>query len=273
MPSSGGAQEQQQLQQPAEAVARLAAGHRRLRPGPGATVAAADVRPVPAGRPVAPPGGERAGQRGDRGVPVDVLDRDGGQVGALAQPGAELGHQHRVGARGRRRSGCRCGTSAILSTSASTAASPPASPATAAGGPGRRPGRAGRPVAERGGQRGDGGVPVDVLDRDGGQVGALAQPGAELGHQHASRRPRSSKKWLSTGIVGDLQHLGQHGGQVAGQPARRGGAAGAARPRAVGWWSGAPPTGAAVRPGAGIGRTAGAGVAPGRDAAGAGRCG
>jgi hypothetical protein len=42
--------------------------------------------------------GECGGQAAEGGVPVDVLHRDRGEVVALAGPGAELGHDHGVGA-------------------------------------------------------------------------------------------------------------------------------------------------------------------------------
>ena len=99
----GVAEEEQELQRPAEDVltaagpasaARWSGRSRRLRVDAGL---AAGVRV----------GGEGCGEAADGGVLVDVLHRHRGQVGALAHPGAEAGHQHRVGAEVVEEVGCR----------------------------------------------------------------------------------------------------------------------------------------------------------------------
>ena len=98
--------EEQELQSPAEEVPLLAGGHlavprgaHRTRPDRPQDLRSEHRRLRRVGRVDrgGRPRAERRGQARDRGVRVDVLHPDRGQVVALAELGAETRHHHRVG--------------------------------------------------------------------------------------------------------------------------------------------------------------------------------
>ena len=146
---------------------------RACRPAAAERPGRRDRRRLPSRRGAAADGAASvaAARRRDRRVLVDVLHRHRGQVVALADAGAELGHDHRVGAQVVEEVAVDRAPARPAGRSASTSANALA---------GRRLGRR----RERGGQAADRRVLVDVLHRHRRQVVALADAGAELGHDH-----------------------------------------------------------------------------------------
>ena len=149
----------------------------------GAAPAAADDAPVWVS--VSGLGGEGGCEAADRRVLVDVLHRHRRQVVTFAHPGAETGHQHRVGAEVVEEVGCR-------PTRARRPRCRPAPPRTAARI--RRSGQIasrtrGRDVAGQGGCKApDRRVLVDVLHRHRRQVRRACAPARRSGPSASSRR-------------------------------------------------------------------------------------
>ena len=175
----GVAEEEQQLQRPAEDVLTSAGGLGGSMRATGAAGAAGCEAGVGLAAVLGP--ARAAARLADRRVLVDVLHRHRRQVGALAHPRAEAGHQHRVG------------TEVVEEVvvdrhvlGAHDAGQHLRELPLAGGRSGRLASRTrGRDVAGQGGcKAADRRVLVDVLHRHRRQVRALAHPRAEPGHQH-----------------------------------------------------------------------------------------